>query len=482
MLCNSSLIRNSQFIPNKMKQTQLFHNFIHSNYIQTSNLFSKHYHKHIFQRNFSSINEIRLKADNGDPQAMFNYGSYLIDQNNQEIGLKYLKKSADLGNIHASAKYSTLLYEKVNNTNNIQAKIDLIPYLKTAASTNDLAFLRMHATICLQLPSFFRDGLSSLKKCVDNGDKESAEYFGTLKLLANNFQISSCFKYLQMSDSPRSKAIIEFFDKASEEAKQKLQQMADKNNDIISSVISIFAELLTTGETNRIENVYQRLMTNGPDSISEPWKTVLLNSVGTVCLGIGKLDEAYNFYQKAYENGSTEQLYFLSYLRFYKNKNDKIKRRETFNMIKKAYDMQIDTDEYDVTQKYAYMLLIGDGCEKNPTEAVKVIESKENRNMTDNLLFGVALMNSKRPVEGIEILHQSADDGDARCQKFYAFYLLNNEKDRKINEAKKYLKLASNGNDQEAQNILKKLEKGEYPDQSDVSLPDLASQPNRIDI
>lgn len=477
MLSSTMFISNSSFLSNKIDKSKLIHDFSSSNPIKTSVLFSRSYHRQLFQRNFSSISEIRTKADNGDSQAMFDYGSYLIDQNNIDSGLVYLKKSSDLGNFQASTKYVTLLYDKIKETDDIRSKIDFIPYLQRAASTDDKKFIEKHAFICLQLPFYYREGLSSLKKLVDKGDKKYCEQLGTLKLLSDNFQISKCIKYLQMSDSPRSKFIIEFFDKASEKAKQSLQKLADEENDVISSSICIFAELLTTGETNRIEQVYRRITEN---SINEPWKTVILNSVGTICLGIGKFDDAFKFYQKAYENGSIEKLYFLSYLRFYKFRNDKVERKETFNMIKKAYELQMDTDEYDITQKYAYMLLVGDGCEKNPIEASKVLELKENKNTTDNLLLGFALLNSNKKSEGLDILHQSADYGDTDCQKFYAFYLLKN--DNKIDEAKKYLKLASDNNDQEAKNILKKIEKGELPDQNDISLPDLLNRSENADI
>lgn len=478
MICSLRFPQNSNFFVKNLNQPQLFHNFVHYNSIPTSNFFSRKYHVH-FQRNFSIISEIRTKGDIGDSQSMFEYGSFLIDRNYDiDLGLAFLKRSADLGNTRAVAKYVSFLYEKIKKSEDTQTKKSFIPYLKKASSTNDPLFLRMYADICLQLPSFFKEGLSSLKVCADNGDKESAEYYGTLKLLSSNFRISNCVKYLQMSDSRRSKAIIEFFDKASEDAKLELQKMADKDDDIISSVICIFAELLTLGKTDRIDKVYRKLTKTGSDSISEPWKTVLLNSVGTICLGIGDLNNSYRFIEKAYENGSNDQLYFLSFLRFYKN--DKIcQREETFNLIKKAYEMQIDSDEYDITQKYAYMLLKGDGCSRNYKKAAEVLELKENKNMTDFLLLAVALFNVNRKVEAFEILKQTADDGDVDCQKFYAFYLMTDgKKDKKdVDEAKKYLELAVNSNDKEAIEMLKKLEKGEFLVQSDISLPDLTKQP-----
>lgn len=470
----------SNFLSNSINQFQIASNFTHPKNTQQFVAFSRHYHQSHFERNFSSMSDIRIKAENGDPQAMFDYGVYLIDQQkNTTLGLTYLKKSANQGNIRACTRYVTILYDDIKESKDSKIKIDFIPYLKKAASTGDPLFIRMHADICLQLPSFFQYGLSSLSVCANDEYKDSAEYYGMLKFLSDNFQMKSCIKYLKKGTSPRTKALIDLFENGSEKAITDLQRMADTEDDIISDVLSIFAELLTTGKTDRIDKVYQKL-TKSDTQIEEPWKTVLLNAVGSICIGVGELEESYRFFQKAYENGSTEQIYFLSFLRFYKFKDDRVKRRETFELIKKAYSIQIDSEEYNIGQKYAFMLLTGDGCDVNTEKAAKILLSKDDRNTTDNFLLGVALIRSNDFQKGIEILHQAALDQDVDSQKFYAFYVLSKEKGNE--EARNFLKLAAEKNDQEALKILNKLEKGELLTEKDVSLPDLRNRKEIRDV
>ena len=360
-----------------------------------------------------------------------------------------------------------------SSTQNFQACSKILIYddelqlLKNKASNNNLNDLKNYAKKCLQNPKYFHEGLIALKKCADFNDDESAEMYALLSLLQNNFNISSGFTYAERATSARIKAIWNLFFESSEAAKQTLTDLADNKNDPISSSVLLFYDFYTKGNSDR---VYPMLNLLSGSKIAEPWRSFLLIGIGKLLFGYEKLDDSLKFLQKAYEigNQSDDILFFVAFLRFYEKNDD---RKVVFNLVKKSYENSLDTDRCNITQKYAYMLLVGDGCTKDPKKSVNILEKKNNKSNEDMIILAISLIECNRITEGFNILSSVAKHYNIIAQTvfgFYSFYLENKQYEA---EAINFLQEAAENGSQNAEHILTKLKKNEKLNIKDLYLP-----------
>ncbi|OHT15495.1 hypothetical protein TRFO_02803 [Tritrichomonas foetus] len=361
----------------------------------------------------NSIQKLRSQAEMGNVDSMYEYGIHLLNKD-VNSSMKYLKKAADGGKIEAALTYVNYYLDSPSKFNDKE----LIPYLKMVSSI-DIKYLKKYAEICLKYHEFFKDGMKAAKKCADSGDPNFAEIFGLLSLLLNNFDLSPGFKYAWKANSKRAKAITSLYEAPNDENIEIVRKLADNENDIISFAVITFYDLFYNDTADRLSILYERLANDKNDNnnnnnlnsginnynisdnrktnyVEEPWLSFMLIGIGKLCLGLGKYDESIRFLQKAYDIGNRmgEVVYFLAYLRFYDLNYD---RKETFEIMKKAANLNVDSSEYNLKQKFAYMMLVGDGCEKDSQGAADyLLKNKINRSTTDDLILGISLIESNR--------------------------------------------------------------------------------------
>lgn len=380
--------------------------------------------------------------------------------NNDQFLLEYIKNQSDDAFIQIINNH----FDEIKNSKHKELKIFVISCIKTLLARDEIKFSKFLSELCLNFPASFRDGLKYLQFLADHGDLNAADQFATLSIITNYFNIRPFIPYLKMSKSQRSKAILDLFENAS---MQSIQKIADTLNDPVANSFCIFADIHLYGQTKRIDSLYSQLIDH--KLTSEPWTTTILNSIGKMCIGINDRVNAYRFLNKAYENGSHDNAYFLSFLKYSFDKN----RNETFKLIQQSYEMNIDSNEYNITQKYALMLLNGDGCLQNPKLAAQILSNKENKGIDDEIALGICLIRDNEYEKGIGILKEAAEFGDRQSKKIYGFYLLypfDSIEQHRFKEAKEYFKMVEMENDQEVTIILDKLERGEKICEKDITL------------
>lgn len=73
-----------------------------------------------FLDKYHAVRDVQIKAEAGDPEGMFEYAKWLLNQNDEEsqkLGLSWARKSALLNNTDGQALFATVLYENQDYPN-----------------------------------------------------------------------------------------------------------------------------------------------------------------------------------------------------------------------------------------------------------------------------------------------------------------------------------------------------------------------------
>ncbi len=134
-----------------------------------------------YLEHYDKIREIRLKSEEGDPEAMYKYAAWLLTQNEEKLkeeGTDWVRKSAMAGNANGQALYGTLFFEK-KDYNVARTWFD-----KAVLQGNDVAdyYLGIMKIQGLSGTRRVAQGLDHLKKAADKGNTLACFELGRMYL------------------------------------------------------------------------------------------------------------------------------------------------------------------------------------------------------------------------------------------------------------------------------------------------------------
>lgn len=313
---------------------------------------------------------LKKSADEGNFDAMFNYALHLYDGKGSDIDKKeasiYFKKAADNGLVDAMCNYAVML---LNGEGIEYNKEEGARYMKMAADKGFPLAMYFYAMLKEnenQSPLDIKEAIKYYEKAIKKGSKEAMYRYGLL--LCNGNGIKQNFK----------------------KGNDYIKKSADKGN--LGAIITYGSNLLQ-GIGMEIDII------NGLKYLKKASERVSVESLYGL-MSSGSLPQSHISLNKAYNN-SVEHI------------------------IVKILQLLVENEFPDAMYIYGSALLLGNGIQKNKTDAIKYFKMGSNLGDVDSL-FSYAMIlylennNLFGQEESLRLVKKAADLGHVKAKKMYS--------------------------------------------------------------